>query len=189
MLDDALRRYPLSQIPTPDRPYLDLVSAYAVSGAPDKGRALLREWERAVPEGLRRSPARYAAEGDLALAENDPAAAARAYERYRAEDGCPACGWYQIGRAYEAMGNPDSALAAYTRGLDAPDFYRFFWDAEWRPAILRRAGELHEQRGEREQAIARYNEFVDLWKDADPDLQPVVREVKARLARLVGEGR
>jgi hypothetical protein len=30
---------------------------------------------------------------------------------------------------------------------------------------------------------------VDLWKDADPKLQPSVREVKERMAKLVGEGK
>jgi len=38
-------------------------------------------------------------------------------------------------------------------------------------------------------AIDYYNRFVELWKDADPELQPLVRDVKARLARLVGEKR
>jgi len=29
---------------------------------------------------------------------------------------------------------------------------------------------------------------VDLWKNADPELQPMVRDVKQRLARLSAEG-
>jgi hypothetical protein len=29
-----------------------------------------------------------------------------------------------------------------------------------------------------------YTKFIDLWKDADPDLQPKVTEVRKRLARL-----
>jgi hypothetical protein len=53
---------------------------------------------------------------------------------------------------------------------------------------LRRLGELYEAKGDRANAVAYYSRFVDLWKDADPALQPAVREAKARLARLVGEG-
>jgi hypothetical protein len=33
-------------------------------------------------------------------------------------------------------------------------------------------------------AADRYRRFVDLWKDADPELQPGVREVRAHRARL-----
>ncbi len=55
------------------------------------------------------------------------------------------------------------------------------------PPTLRRLGELYEHQGERQKAIGYYDRFVELWKDADPELQPVVREVRARLARLVRE--
>ncbi|MBI2403696.1 MAG: hypothetical protein HYV20_13370, partial [Gemmatimonadetes bacterium] len=41
---------------------------------------------------------------------------------------------------------------------------------------------------DREKAIEYYNRFVELWKGADPELQPPVRDVKQRMARLVGEG-
>jgi len=51
----------------------------------------------------------------------------------------------------------------------------------------KRLGELYETRGDRAEARKYYGRFVDLWKDADPELQPVVREVRARLARLAGE--
>jgi hypothetical protein len=60
-------------------------------------------------------------------------------------------------------------------------------DALWRPWLHRRLGDLYEGRGERDKAVDRYNRFVELWKNADADLQPQVREVRARLARLVGE--
>jgi hypothetical protein len=29
-----------------------------------------------------------------------------------------------------------------------------------------------------------YQEFVNLWKDADPEFQPQVAEIKKRLARM-----
>ena len=50
-------------------------------------------------------------------------------------------------------------------------------------------GELYEARGDRENAVAHYNEFVEMWKDADPELQPQVADVRERIARLVGEAR
>ena len=45
----------------------------------------------------------------------------------------------------------------------------------------------YEARGDRAKALEYYGRFVNLWKDADPELQPVVRDVRARMARLAGE--
>jgi tetratricopeptide (TPR) repeat protein len=52
----------------------------------------------------------------------------------------------------------------------------------------KRLGELQEQRGDREKAIEYYGKFVELWKDADAELQPVVQDVKQRMSKLAGEG-
>ena len=53
------------------------------------------------------------------------------------------------------------------------------------PAHLHRA-EIHEKSGDRAQAIEHYHAFVDLWKDADPELQPMVEEARTALRRLGG---
>ena len=60
-------------------------------------------------------------------------------------------------------------------------------DAEVLPATYKRLGELYEARGERAKAADYYTRFVNLWKDADAELQPAVRDVRGRLARLSGE--
>lgn len=46
---------------------------------------------------------------------------------------------------------------------------------------------LHQERGDREKAGHYLGRFVDLWQEADPDLQPQVAVVRLRLARLSGE--
>jgi hypothetical protein len=51
----------------------------------------------------------------------------------------------------------------------------------------KRLGELYEARNDRKRAAQYYGRFVDLWKQADPELQPGVREVRSRLARLAQE--
>ena len=56
-------------------------------------------------------------------------------------------------------------------------------------AFLKRLGEIYEAKGDKTKAIESYTRFVDLWKDADPPLQPAVREVKDRLAKLTGEAK
>jgi tetratricopeptide (TPR) repeat protein len=52
----------------------------------------------------------------------------------------------------------------------------------------KRIGELYEARGDTAKAVEYYNQFVELWNDADQELQPIVRDVRERIARLVGEG-
>ena len=47
-------------------------------------------------------------------------------------------------------------------------------------AELIRSGML----SDRQRAVAHYSRFVSLWDRADPELQPKVREVRERLARL-----
>jgi hypothetical protein len=47
---------------------------------------------------------------------------------------------------------------------------------------------LYDERGDRQKAAHYYGRFVALWRDADPDLQPQVEDVKRRLAGLSGEG-
>jgi eukaryotic-like serine/threonine-protein kinase len=51
----------------------------------------------------------------------------------------------------------------------------------------KRLGELYEAKGDRKRAAEYYGRFVELWKDADPELQPGVKEVRGRLARLAQE--
>ena len=102
---------------------------------------------------------------------------------------CARCGSWDEGVAYERAGLADSALAAYRRavGRDGP------WKSQadqWALApSLKRLGELYEARGDRPRALEYYGRFVALWKDADPVLQPAVREVRGRMTALAGEGK
>ena len=47
-------------------------------------------------------------------------------------------------------------------------------------------GQIAEQRGDTAGAVRAYGNFVDLWQDADPELQPRVAAARAALARLGG---
>ena len=48
----------------------------------------------------------------------------------------------------------------------------------------KRLGELYEAKGDARRAAEHYSAFVELWKRADPDLQPKVAQVRTRLAAL-----
>jgi hypothetical protein len=54
-------------------------------------------------------------------------------------------------------------------------------------AAYKRLGELYEARHDPTKAIEAYTRLVDLWKTADTELQPVVRDIRARIARLAAE--
>jgi tetratricopeptide (TPR) repeat protein len=94
-----------------------------------------------------------------------------------------------LAEAYDAAANADSAAAYYELYLDTHLSFQIFQDMEYYPATLRRLGELYEARNDREKAVEYYSRFVDLWADADPELQPIVEDVRGRIAGLVGEGR
>ena len=51
-------------------------------------------------------------------------------------------------------------------------------------AVYKRLGELYEERGDRAKSASYAAKFVELWKDADPELQPKVREARALVVRL-----
>ena len=52
------------------------------------------------------------------------------------------------------------------------------------PAHLRQA-EIYDRRGDRDAAVKHYRRFIDLWGNADPELQPAVNKARERLAALV----
>ena len=101
-------------------------------------------------------------------------------------DECAACVWLLLGRAYDAARKPDSAIMSFERYLATP-----FWskvqselDPISLPATRERLGQLYESSGNTQKAIENYQAFIDLWKNADPELQPRVADARKRLARL-----
>ena len=128
----------------------------------------------------------------IALAAGDPVRAGRLYREFRYEAPCcdrPTCMLFEIGTAFDSAGVADSTIHYFECFLNEPAWNRLFTDARVRPGVLRRLGELSEERGDRERAAQHYADFVELWKDADPHLQPIVEDVRERIALLVGERR
>jgi tetratricopeptide (TPR) repeat protein len=81
------------------------------------------------------------------------------------------------------------ALAGLGRDADALRWYGSLWMANafdlvyLAPAQLEAAA-LYERAGDRAPALAAYRRFVELWRDADPELRPVVERARARIAAL-----
>jgi hypothetical protein len=189
-LTQALARHPLQSLDPLDRPYEWLTFAFARAGRVDEARRLLRENENAVPEGMRRTSAlRWWGIGALAEAEHRDADALAAWRNAYEETGsCGLCGLYEIAAAQDRLGQPDSALAAYQRIAARPSLESATRLERYTLApTYKRLGELYEARQDRRKAADYYGRFVDLYQHADPELQPGVREVRERLARLAQE--
>jgi tetratricopeptide (TPR) repeat protein len=187
-VEQALRRYPLESLPVLDRPYVSLVALHGIAGDAARARALLRDMEASGQPALGGGQARahHRALAEVALAGGDPATALAEFIEVDRTAGCLPCSLTNLARAYDAAGRADSALALWERYASGP--VRFpFMDAAFLPTAYRRAGELAERAGDRDKAAEYYGRLLDLWKEADPALQPVVREVRQRLAGLVGE--
>jgi eukaryotic-like serine/threonine-protein kinase len=173
------------------RPYVGLVVAYAAAGQPAQARRLLAEYRATRPEEVRNRLEPYL-EGYVALAEHRPQEEIAAFRQVVEQRECNTCGFWELALAFDQAGQRDSALVAYERVATEPwlmnevSYYQ-----EWTLGVtlapsLRRMGELYDARGDREKAVEYYGRFVDLWKEADPALQPAVREVKARLSQHAG---
>ncbi|HTI63938.1 MAG TPA: protein kinase [Gemmatimonadaceae bacterium] len=193
-IDKSLAAYPMQRLAAADRPYFRAAQAYAIAGRPEKGRAILAEYQRNITDTARlrlQAPAYHHALAEVALAEHKPLVALAEFRRSDvASDGyaageCAPCAAFDLARAFDQADQPDSAIAMYERYLATP-----FWDklgtidAIALAGTHKRLGELYEARSDRQKAIAHYSQFVDLWKNADPDLQPRVAEVKRRIVRL-----
>jgi tetratricopeptide (TPR) repeat protein len=180
----------LDSISATDRPYLDLALAYAMADQPARATALLDEYERVVPASFRRNdePFLLYNRGMIALGLGRYEEAISLL-RKSDQGSCRVCAWPLLGRAYDAAGLPDSAIALYERYLTTPWMFRSFVDAFWRPFVYQRLGELYEVREDRERAADYYGRFIALWKDADPELRPRVAEARRRLAALTSEPR
>jgi tetratricopeptide (TPR) repeat protein len=190
ILETALAEHPLDSVPPLDRPGASVALLYALAGRKEQARRLLSAFESDVPEGIRRGRWDwYQARGWLALMDGRPRDALAVFVPGRAASTCPRCGFWDEGVAYERAGLADSALAAYQRAVGRDGPRRGQVDQWVLGPSLKRLGELYEARGDKIKALEYYGRFAELWKGADPVLQPAVREVRGRMAALAGEGK
>lgn len=183
-LEETLREFPLSEIATYSRPYPEVAAALAFAGDAARARQILEEYEREIPEGVRKGqPARHLASGALAIAEDRLPDAVRHLEALNAE--CENCALYALALAHERSGNSDAALQTL-EGITAAGKWDSIEQERWTLApSFRMLAELHEERGEVDRAIEHYTRFVTLWKNADAVLQPQVEEVRLHIDQLL----
>ncbi len=184
-VEEALRQHPLDSIAPLDRPYLGLGFFYARAGQPERARDWLSEYEARIDASLRRpsEPILDRARGVIALADRQ---ARDAIELFRRADkgACAACILPYLGRAYDLAGAPDSTIAIYERYVTTPWLHRLALDANYLGLMYERLAALYGERGDSEKAIYYYGKLVELWKEADPELQPRVEAARRAISAL-----
>ncbi len=186
-MESALGRHPLESLEPLDRPYLFLAWVYAAAAAPERARELLAEYGGEVDPGLRsreETVLEHGARGALARAEGRYDDAIAEFRAWDADEPCTMCALADLARAYDSAGQADSAIVIYERFVTSPWFYRIRLDAHYLAPVFERLGTLYEERGDAEQAIYYYGRLVELWTDADPELQPRVDAARRAMQTL-----
>ncbi|HSM35513.1 MAG TPA: hypothetical protein VK837_03875 [Longimicrobiales bacterium] len=171
----------------PGEPELGLAAVLAIAGQPAEGRGVLEDWLATAADSVVRGERTDLANarGEIALAEGRFDEALAAFREVHETATCPECGLVDIGRVHDAVGRPDEAISAWEEYLATPNPYRMRGDGQARAPLLERLAELYEARGDLVTARSALAEFVQLWENADPELQPRVDAARRRLQTLV----
>jgi tetratricopeptide (TPR) repeat protein len=177
---------------------LDYAIFYAVAGRTDDARY----WQAADRRASNRyssSPAPLRAaedawfEASVALGEGRFTDAVRSLQQaekdfnsFHPEIGARSISW-DLARAFDRAGQADSAVARYEQALEYGDALNIHQQAREYPITLIRLAERYDEQGDLERAAGHYGRFIELWADADPDLQPRVEAARLRLQEIVSE--
>jgi tetratricopeptide (TPR) repeat protein len=187
-LQEALDRYPLDSIAPEERLHFLQAAFFGYAGRADRARESDAEYQALIAPERRDEPDpwRYWGLGVAALNEGrfQQAIADLRVWNEGIEHDCVICALPDLGRAYELAGQPDSALAVYERYLSTPWSERLDWDSIFLAATYERLASLYEDRGEPDRAVYYYGKLVELWSEADPELQPRVEASRRAIGAL-----
>lgn len=150
-------------------------------------RQVLDGWER-VPEEALSASASFEMEFFrrwLDGGSGDPEGMLQALQRLEEAADCPDCYGAWRARFLEAAGRLDEALAAW-QALRSRPIPNRVWALALIPSAHHETARLAEMVGDTVLALEAYEAFVDLWRNADPELQPRVQAARERMAALSG---
>lgn len=167
-LADALRRHPLDAMPADQRPYWSLAETYAFLGLVKDARGALALAEaHGRPVGDNDYGVHDYVLGLIALAEGDHATAIERLKAASETGECTPCVLPDLGRAYEAAGQPQAAIATYERYDALPQFAH-----EQRGPVYGRLIALHRAAGDAARAAEYERRLERLWKEAHAAPKP-----------------
>jgi eukaryotic-like serine/threonine-protein kinase len=189
LLREAESQGLFAALPPSDQWHFFHANLLGMIGRVDEAEAVLRRFRDEVPESfheafhVRNESARFY----IPLHRGNPDEAIGIIEAIRTDGPCPGCyakrmglGLVEAGLLQEGVAEWEAALGWRDR-VHAPE-----WHLGQNLWILQRIGPVYEALGETEKALAHYRRMVDQWADADPELQPRVREWRERIAVLEG---
>ena len=142
-----------------------------------------------APERFRRrlQLGAHSARANLTLVQGDTVVALRMLQEIPDWPYCYSC-YYERLTLAELL----AALGRYQEAADLLD--RIPFERTWAPAseaiiTQLQLGRMHERLGNREEAVKAYSFVADAWRNADPVLEPLVRETREALLRLATEPR
>ena len=194
-VDSIIEALRWAELPIVDRPYFELATLLARNGSPAKARTLIARYKAEVTDTslLRVGQADFRTTlGEVALAEGNWREALAEFRRGdigydgMPADECASCLAFNLGRAFDAGRQADSAALMFERYLVTPFAGKSFllMDPVRVPAIHERLGQIYEAKGDVERAAVHYRAFIGLWKNADAELQPRVAAARRRMERL-----
>jgi tetratricopeptide (TPR) repeat protein len=182
VLDSALARMPLDSMLPGDRPYGELARFFAAAGETRRARAMMDLFRTSRPEGPGRDTELAWTEGTILLAEGRARDAEPLLRRATNASWCTLCGLPELARTADAQGDASDAVQAWERYMTTPWLFRYEHDAyELGPALLRLM-ELYDARGDRSRAQLFRSRLLALWRRADAELQPILAELRPRVA-------
>jgi hypothetical protein len=90
------------------------------------------------------------------------------------------CPVYLRGMAYLMLHDGDAAAVEFRKFVD---HYGLVLNFPWGALARLELGRAYALSGDKSKARAAYQDFLTLWKDADPDV-PILKEAKAEYAKL-----
>jgi tetratricopeptide (TPR) repeat protein len=167
----------------------EFATLYAQAGRPQRAREFLAAYRSSRTNGQETNEYEEAgsafAEAAIALAEGDSQRAIRLYREGRTLDpSCELCGLVELGEAFEAGAQPDSAVAVWEGYLEKDVLFRSEMDDMGLHRVLLGLGRSYEALGRPDRAADNIGRLLDLWAGVDPGLEFRVQAIRGELMAL-----
>jgi eukaryotic-like serine/threonine-protein kinase len=191
LLSEAEWEGMFTALPPSDQWHFFHANLLGMAGRPDEAEAVLRRFEEDVPEEFhdRFHYLNESARFFVALHRGDSEGAIGILEYIQTTEPCRLCFAERMGWALREAGRLEEAAEEWEAALAWRDLrHAMNWQLGQNIWIMQRIGSLYEELGDTERALHHYRRLIELWADADPELQPAVERARERIGALESEG-